>query len=160
MIKFNLLIQTTRPATLPDTAKNWEDLNQDFWFAIDGEVYKIPAGYRWNGASIPRAVWWIVGSNSSPDLRAFSLIHDWLYLTHHTIREMADAVGYRVLQLSDVSAWRCRVIWGAVRAFGGVSAWGNKESDKKQIQEIIGLLSARTDSYEWTAEANYLRGLL
>lgn len=159
-MRFNLIIQTTRLAVLPDTSKNWLVLNQDFWFAINGKVYKIPAGYRWNGASIPRAVWWIVGSNSSPDLWAFSLIHDWLYLTHHTSREMADAVGYRVLQLSDVSAWRCRVIWGAVRAFGGVSAWGNKDSDKKQIQEIIGIISGRFDSSNWTDELNHLRGLL
>lgn len=41
-------------------------------------TFEIPKDYCWNGADIPRLVWFIVGSKDSPEFKIPSLVHDYL----------------------------------------------------------------------------------
>ena len=154
-----LKLCTLRPAVLPDDHKNWLVLNQDFQFFVDDKEFRIPLGFSWDGASIPRLTWSIIGDPTEPDFWAASLIHDWLYLTHHTARSTADECIFQALRQCDVSLWRARTIWGAVRVFGWC-AWGMTADDKAQISRILGSIAIRPDAADWAVESNYLRGLL
>lgn len=40
--------------------------------------FTIPAGYLWNGADIPRLLWFFVGSKDSPQFKVPSMIHDFM----------------------------------------------------------------------------------
>lgn len=50
---------------------------------IDGveHVVRIPQGYTFDGASIPRVMWSIVGSPFEPDYMLAACVHDW-YCEH------------------------------------------------------------------------------
>ena len=50
---------------------------EDFWF-IDpkGKEWRTPAKYEVDGASIPRALWTVVGSPYTGDYRRASVVHD------------------------------------------------------------------------------------
>lgn len=41
-------------------------------------VFDIKAGYFWNGADIPRILWFFVGSKDSPEFKVPSMIHDYM----------------------------------------------------------------------------------
>lgn len=132
-----------QPEVEPDCHSNFMILQKDFCFSFDRELYWIPAGYSWDGASIPRAVWWIVGSATQPDLWAASLVHDFIYLTHILTRAQADEAFFQILKQSDVSLWRRRVMWAAVRSCGGFLAWGTRENDKATIRKLWALINQR-----------------
>ena len=120
-------------------------LTEDFCFYYNGKAYWIPAGFTWDGASIPRAVWSIIGAPSEPDFWAATLVHDWVYLTHIFSRAETDEALFQILGESDVSLWRRRCIWAAVRAFGGGSHWKNGVEEKKQIDELNSAIAGRPD---------------
>jgi hypothetical protein len=61
-------------------AKSWE-LTEDWTGEVDGVSFNIKEGYRFDLASIPRPLWWLVapielGGAAPP------LVHDYLYGTH------------------------------------------------------------------------------
>lgn len=42
----------------------------------DGKVWEVPAGYSIDGASIPKALWSLIGSPYTGDYRRASIVHD------------------------------------------------------------------------------------
>jgi hypothetical protein len=74
-------------------------------------------GYNWDGASIPRLMWPVMGHPLQADLRLASLAHDWLCEHSATMAErtMADAVLLYLLAQAGVAGWRRWCIWLAVR---------------------------------------------
>ena len=75
------------------------------------KMYKftIPKSFRWDGATIPRLVWWIIGSKTNPKYRTPSLIHDYLCLNKYIIDyrcELSTQVFEALLSVAGVSKWR------------------------------------------------------
>jgi uncharacterized protein DUF1353 len=69
------------PRTLWLTAKDDPDrqmqLTEDFWFMDPkSKEWRTPAEYVVDGASIPRALWTVVGSPYTGDYRRASVVHD------------------------------------------------------------------------------------
>lgn len=99
-------------------------LIEDFSFGIvysDDDVtvwFVIPQGFIWNGASIPRIAWSIVGAAPGYFLRA-SCIHDFAYGTGEVAREIADDIFHQVILLDGARRTQARAMWRAVRMFGG-----------------------------------------
>lgn len=101
----------------------------------------IPAGFVNDGASVPRAIWWLI----RPDglIRAAALVHDYLYrysgdlpVGAYTVDEMpmmgsarvftrqeADDLFYQIMREAEVSAWKAWIAHKGVR-LGGWRAWG------------------------------------
>jgi hypothetical protein len=88
--------------------------------AFEQEGITIPAGYRCDFASTPRAVWfWL------PPLGRYqraALLHDWLYGQHRRYgagrRDLADRAFLRQMHRDGVG-WRTRwPMYLAVRIFG------------------------------------------
>lgn len=109
---------------LPD---GWIELKAELEFVTDnGQLWRVPAGYRSNGASIPRAFWSIVGGPLDGPYRDASIIHDY-YCEHFTRKWPAEYLcdwravhrafyaGMRARGVSEVLA---KSMYGAVYHFG------------------------------------------
>jgi hypothetical protein len=104
----------------PDPSGHTWTLARDLGF---GEV-TVPAGFRTDGASIPRALWWL----EPPWGRAAAaaVVHDRLYAlrragTPHAAamtRRQCDALFHAALLASGVPRPVAWLLWAAVRSFG------------------------------------------
>jgi hypothetical protein len=79
----------------------------------------VYAGYAWDGASIPRYLWWLFGKPLSPEFRLASLWHDRLCELSECIEDriIADAVFLRLLKDAGVKKWRRVAMWAGVRFY-------------------------------------------
>lgn len=72
-------------------------------------VFKIKAGYDYDGASIARLLWRLIGSKECINFKIASLIHDVLCENKHYInndRYFSTIVFERCLYVGNVEAWR------------------------------------------------------
>lgn len=88
---------------------NKRDLRVTLIDHFNQEVYEfsIPKGYTWDGASVPKLFWRIIGSNTDNSFLIASLIHDVLCENHHYVnndRYFADKVFERLLYVAGVPA--------------------------------------------------------
>lgn len=82
--------------------------------------YTVPKGFRFDGASIPRPLWWW----NDPAGVSFpaAIVHDYHY-THQTVsRKQADDAFFRNLVSIGVRPTAAWLMWVAVRVCGG-RAW-------------------------------------
>lgn len=83
-------------------------------------VVEIPAGYRFDGASIPRLAWSIIGAPFEPDFCLAACVHDW-YCEHshesgdYQARVIGDAVFLALLKQAGVPRRRRVLMYMAVR---------------------------------------------
>lgn len=77
----------------------------------------IPKGFKWDGASIPRVFWSVIGSPFSPDLMRASLIHDFLYRRKDVRAKCTDVTFYKVLLADGVSKLRAYIMYKSVRGY-------------------------------------------
>jgi hypothetical protein len=82
------------------------------------EGIKIPAGFEWNGASIPPVAQPLVGSPFDAELMAPSLVHDYAYQTGVISRGKADELFRKLLIHNGVSKERAKLMYKAVHYFG------------------------------------------
>ena len=96
----------------------------------------VDAGFNFDGASIPRPLWWIGGfSPLDRDTLPAACVHDWL-LAHPAImpRVMADAwfvstlsgATLNGLSLPQTGQRRARWMYRAVRAWSIYCEWKNR----------------------------------
>jgi len=88
----------------------------------NGEVCRIPIGFNWDGASIPKWAQSFIGKPMGNYALA-ALLHDWLYSSlilgkNKKGRLEADELFYTVMDQLDISWWRRKAMYRAVR-FGG-----------------------------------------
>lgn len=84
------------------------------------EAFVIPKGFIHDFASVPRALWPLVGPVD--DHAEEAVLHDWLYQTGLVSRADADGLFRRALREAGVGRARRWAMYWAVRACGGV-AW-------------------------------------
>ena len=132
------------PLTIPVSDKYYR-LVEDFTYTWEknGNSYKItvPAGFIFDGASVPRIAWTISGIRPDGLIRAAALIHDWIYhydgllpegshqyLDEDNIwkniygrwkRKDADRIFARIMREAGMSKFKRRAAYLAVRMFGG-----------------------------------------
>jgi hypothetical protein len=92
----------------------------------NGRVVRIPKGFQWDGASIPKWAQAIIGKPMGKYALA-ALLHDWLYQSlilgkSNKGRKRADELFYTVMEQLDISWWRRKAMYRAVR-FGGKKAY-------------------------------------
>lgn len=96
----------------------------------EGYEFKISKGYTWDGASIPRLFWRLIGSKTDNRYLVPSLIHDVLCENHDYVdnnRYFADKVFERLLYVSDVNAFSRWIIFHSVDNYQKFCGW---EKDK------------------------------
>lgn len=91
--------------------------------------FAIPEGYCWNGASIPRIFWRIIGSNTDNDFLIASCIHDFMCENHEVIddRRLLSSKIFRGLLISSgVSKIKAQTMFLTVDNFQKLCNWRNK----------------------------------
>lgn len=85
---------------------------------VRSSVFVVPAGFSSDGASVPRALWWLCGDPMERPRLYAALLHDWLYTTGVVSRAEADAIYYAMLRHFGYSPMDASVNYLAVRLFG------------------------------------------
>ena len=93
-------------------------LTMEYRVTINGETVVIPRGFLFDGASVPRAVWSIIGDPFSPEFMIPAIAHDWLYWSRQWHQEKADKALFDLLKASGVGSLRAGSMYRAVRLFG------------------------------------------
>lgn len=103
-----------------------------FCRATKQECITVPKGFVFDGASIPRWLWSLVGSPQTGRYRDAAIIHDWLYYRgrvwprDYRPRKDADRVFYEAMRANGVGYERATLMYWAVRLFG--PRFPNKET--------------------------------
>ena len=95
---------------------------------ITGEEYRFEVfeGYTWDGASIPRMFWRLIGSKTDPRFLIPSMIHDVLCENHDYVqsdRYFATIVFERLLYVSKVNPFARWTIKHSVDNFQKFCGW-------------------------------------
>jgi len=78
---------------------------------------RVPAGFETDFASVPRLFWRLFPPIG--DWMRAAAMHDYLYEKTRASKALADAMFWEGLIADDVSAWTRRLMYWAVRLFGG-----------------------------------------
>lgn len=82
---------------------------------------KVPSGFETDFASIPRLLWRVLPKNSTYDGAA--VLHDYGYAGHLSRCE-SDDLFYEAMIVLGVPPWKARLMFYAVRVFGGFAYRG------------------------------------
>lgn len=127
------------PVLTYDTEAGEWILEEPYTFTHDETRLDIPAGFRFDLASIPRALWWAIAPFELSIVAP--LLHDYLYryqgepprrsvAPYRTwTRKEADVLFRKVMAWESVPSWRRWSAYLAVRAFGG-GAWDSHAEAK------------------------------
>lgn len=91
--------------------------------------FTITKNYAWDGASIPRFFWRLIGSKTEPEFLIPSLIHDTLCENHHYIendRYFSTMVFDKLLYVSKVNPLSRWAIKHSVDNFQKFKGWNNE----------------------------------
>ena len=122
-----------RPKLEPSQCKFWPGkwgwtLVEDYAFiAHGGGAHTIPAGFWFDGGSVPAAFWQLTYSPSDPRMIFGALPHDWCYLSHCVDRWTADMT--LVDNLTSFGAVKAGLVKAAVRSFGAIF-WRDSDNDR------------------------------
>lgn len=91
----------------------------------------IKENYCWDGASIPKLFWRVIGSNASAEFLVASLVHDVLCENHQYIdhdRQLSSNVFRALLIASGVSEFKANIMYKSVDIFQRFCGnWKEKE---------------------------------
>lgn len=133
---------------LPD--KDCFALQEDYAFKVGDQEFWIPAGFAWNGASIPQALWSELGGRFEPETMRASLEHDWFYLFHGVDRPAADKHFHDRCREDGMSMLKAETLYEALRAFGGTH-WATSDADQREIDGVRMTISTRPDKAKFLA---------
>lgn len=89
-------------------------------------TFTLEKGYDYDGASINRVLWRIIGSKENIEFKIAALIHDKLCENHHYVdndRYFADKVFEKLLEVGDVGSFRRWLMFHSVDNFQKLCKW-------------------------------------
>lgn len=111
-----------RPHLEPVLEKNYYELIEPWHVRTPYGDFTVPAGFTYDGASIPRFFWRVTGGPFQSPRCIAALLHDYLYATHKVDRATADKI-YRDMQIAlGIAKYKARIEYRVLRIFGGL-AW-------------------------------------
>jgi hypothetical protein len=108
------------PSGMPLTNRSgrrlFELLGDLAYRAVSGEVYTVKAGFVTDFGSVPRVpiIFDLLGDIAYEPY----VLHDMLYSTGIASRKMADLILHEALLEIGIAAWKAKLIYLCVRAFG------------------------------------------
>ena len=82
-----------------------------------GTTWRVPAGFTFNGNSVPWCLWWLCPPEHSNALAA-SCVHDMLCVDRPCSSKTAARVYWEALRANRMYSWGAWRNWFAVRFFG------------------------------------------
>ncbi len=121
--------EKTRIKTFP--FQNKKALKVKLCDYIKNKTYEfvIPKMYCWDGATIPRMFWRLIGSKTSPEFLIPSMVHDWMCCYHASVghdRNFSSRVFRGLLKEAGVGKIKAQTMYLAVDNFQRFCGWGNK----------------------------------
>ena len=113
------------------TGREWELIEDYHYHRRPNTTITVRQGFVYDGASIPRIFWRLIGPPAAGKYAHASLIHDWLYTEKSLFkkgrptkisRKEADDLMLAMMKEDGVSWWRRNAIHRGVR-IGGGRAW-------------------------------------
>ena len=109
-------------------------LEEDVSYLVGCVPVFIRKGFVYDGASIPRPVWSLVGLYPGGVMEEPALLHDYLYIHGGVVsvsrdrisRAMVDKAFFDMMIASGVRKSQAYICYAAVRIFGGMF-WNNKK---------------------------------
>jgi len=117
----------------------------------DGRAFRlsVDVGFRFDGCSIPRPLWWLCGDPMEVPRVAAALAHDWLYAAHVTDRKTADMI-FRYLCLRvGMGRIRTHIEYGSLRVAGG-KAWKSHGQADESFARAHGALVLEGETMKGT----------
>jgi len=93
---------------------------------IAGKI-EVPIGFVTDGSSQPPFTWILIGSPWGGRFAMGAIIHDWIYHDNTFTRNICDAVYLEAMRILGVPLWKRRIIYRALRMFGGF-CWKEKNN--------------------------------
>lgn len=84
----------------------------------------VPQGFVYDGASIPRLAWSLIGLSPFCEILGAATVHDWLYVNSGRVDEgyypklEADRIFYDLMRQSGISLLQAKLAYWAVYVFG------------------------------------------
>ena len=106
---------------------------QEFKYHVGAEssdnIVVVSKGFVTDFASVPRLFWLVFPKWGKYGNAA--VIHDWLYWEQSDKRDRktADSIFLEAMEVLEVSRWKRKVMYDAVRLFGWI-AWNRNKNDK------------------------------
>ena len=91
--------------------------------------FEIPKGYCYDGATIPRLFWRLIGANTDNNFLIAALVHDVLCENHHYInydRKFSSEVFNALLEASEVTRLKRFLMKNSVDFFQRFCKWKEK----------------------------------
>ena len=108
------------------------ELTEDFDAVYDDIVYiTAMKGFRCDGSSVPRVFWNIISPLGKS--KEAGVIHDWGYKMQFEGRKLTDLRFYYGLRELNLDLWKCKVMYRAVRVFGGWTWQKHKRRNRKGL---------------------------
>ena len=114
-------------------------LADDYQFILHGIAgltldVTVPSGYVFDGASIPRLFWSIIGSPTDPQFMRAALVHDWLcdHVVRSRDRRLADEIFLYLLECSSVPVRKRYAMYAAVRMYA-MLFWKHKRNPHVEV---------------------------
>lgn len=102
-----------------------------------GYLIKVKAGLIYDGASIPKLFWNLIGSPFTGKYRVASLVHDALYASEGLDRKKCDEVFLDLMEQDGVGYFKRYAMYWAVRLGGGL-VW--KRHTDESVMESKGYI--------------------
>lgn len=121
----------TDPLEVRQIALWWFTTRKMTYFAGEegsGESYTVPRNFRTDFASIPRALWSLVGHPAGRYAQA-AVLHDFLYKTAPVSRARADALFLEAMGVLGVRWSQRWALYLGVRV-GGWAAWAEHRKER------------------------------
>lgn len=129
------------PAIRPVTDQLYEVVRPYTIEGRGGWAVLINDGFRFDGASIPRFFWRVIGHPFTGLTLPAALIHDALYATHLLPRVDADQMFLQLMLTNNVQPWRAHTMHRAVRMFGK-SPWNRlAEHERSQARLYVRIVN-------------------
>lgn len=105
---------------------NCKDLKVTIKYQDKSYRFDIPKGYKWDGATIPKFFWRIVGSSTQPEFLIASCIHDVLCENHNLIdnnRNLSSLIFRELLIVAGVGKTKSQIMYLTVDNFQRFCGW-------------------------------------
>lgn len=108
--------------------KNLKDLDVYIWDENTEQAYTftIPKGYTYDGASIPRLFWRLVGTNTDNTFMIAAICHDWTCEHHECVgynRYLSTMIFNNLLKVGGVNPFKRWLIKHSVDNFQKFCGW-------------------------------------
>ena len=100
-------------------------------------IIQVNPKFDFDGASIPRGLWSIVGSPMTDGYQRAGCLHDALYASEYFDRQMCDDLFLEAMESDGVGYFKRYSMYWAVRSFGWMVWRDHKEEEVNAYKKFV-----------------------